>query len=121
MRTTRVAWTTLGAATLFVVVASSTPAAPAPAQTGRVADKWEYAEIHYNSRTFREADEMPGGGGGGGGRGGRGGRGFPGGGGGPGGGGAAPDPAVPAAQPALPRQSIRWVTGDGEIVGSNWE
>src|SRR5438034_10695904 len=109
MRTTRVAWTTLGAATLFVVAASSASAAPAPAQTGRAADKWEYAEIHYISRTFREGDEMPGGGGGGGGggRGGRGGRGFPGGAGGAGGG-AAPGPAVPAAQPALPRQTIRW-------------
>src|SRR4051812_47610267 len=125
MRTTRIAWTTLGAASLFVVSASLAPAAPAPGQAAKSADKWEYAELHSGSRIFRGGEEeQPG-------RGGRGGRGgFQGGGGGAGGGqgggggaggGTAPAQPVPAAQPALPRLTIRWVTGDGEMVASSWE
>ena len=115
MRTTRVAWAALGAATLFVVCVGMTQAAPAPSQTAKPAEKWEYGEIYSSSRIFRGGeDELPG-------RGGRGGRGgFPGGGGAPGGG-AAPAQAVQPAQPALPRLAVRWVTGDGEIVASSWE
>src|SRR5207248_5598286 len=116
MRMTRGAWAVLGAATLFVVSVGMTQAAPAPAPgQAKPAEKWEYGELYASSRIFRGGeDELPG-------RGGRGGRGgFPGGGGAPGGGAAAAQP-VPAAQPALPRLTIRWVTGDGEVVASGWE
>ncbi|MBI1914602.1 MAG: hypothetical protein HYS12_07670 [Planctomycetes bacterium] len=112
MRTTRVVWAALGAATLFVVVAGMTQAAPAPVpgQAAKPVEKWEYAEIHYSSRIFRGGEDgLPGGGG----RGGRGG-GAP-------GGGAAPAQPVQAAQPALPRLTVRWVTGDGELLASSWE
>src|SRR5947208_16218295 len=104
MRTTRVAWAALGAATLFVVSAGMTQAAPAPAPgQGKPAEKWEYGELYYSSRIFRGGeDELPG-------RGGRGGRGGLPGGGAPGGG-AAPAQAVQAAQPVLPRLTVRWVT-----------
>jgi hypothetical protein len=119
MRTAPVAWTALGVVTLFLVPANRAQPAPAPApgQGAKPAEKWEYAEIHHSSRTFRGGDdELPPRGG----RGARGGQGgFPGGGA-PGGGALPAQPAQPA-QPARPRLTVRWVTGENEIEATSWE
>src|SRR5262245_17772277 len=108
----QLAWAVLGAATLFVVCAGPAQTAPAPASDhgARPAEKWEYAELYFTSRTWRGGEDAPPpirGGRGGGGAGGP--------------GGAAPGQFVQPAQPVLPRLTVRWVTGEGETTATSWE